>query len=639
MAFMLQKFKLTAIYMAISLLCFSVHAQEIDIFDVEANDVDNALEDIEIPEIPDFSDFADDDLEGFTDDLLGEASPPPAEIETPAAAEPVPVEEEDIFIDGTPEAQAAPEAPKTPQQLEKEQYKQLKRSLSSFLKSFTGWQPPIMEDEEAKEEPEADTETETPEVESAQQEDDFGDFLDETQDEKSVAVAETATETPSAELVEEEIEPAKEEVVEDNNERLFAGSCIELPEKVAGCVQFECTMPKIYGSNEMVDVKVVPDESGKCLIERKMANAVISSCKFDASSRSRLSTSFAQYFKMGGNLPFDLKSDFATECAPEKPQPPQFVEAPAAKGRPAEEAEKVAGLVPLPVLRPQISAADKAYFEMLDKKRQALPANKQLSNKTLQAIEGVAPGLADKKQVTRAVREPEHIQVERGKNQTPGKEENGVLKSTSGINMSMRSDKKEQSNVNIKKKMDEAYRALMAGQISASINIYKQIIDKHHNNKDALFGLATAYHRNSQFEQARSIYTEILEDEPNNKEVLNNFLVLVAEEAPESAILELQKLERINSDFSPIPAQIGMIYLKIGDADKAERYLRRAALLSPDNITYKYNLAITSDRLGKQRQAYRLYQQIVEASESGAIIPGSINSVTDRMNFLKDKVR
>ena len=186
--------------------------------------------------------------------------------------------------------------------------------------------------------------------------------------------------------------------------------------------------------------------------------------------------------------------------------------------------------------------------------------------------------------------------------------------------------------------MEKAYRALLSGQTSAAVVLYKNVLELDSKNMDALFGLATAYHRNFQYEQARSIYAQILSIEPDNKEVLNNFLVLVAEESPESALIELQKLERINSSFSPIPAQIAMIYLKIGQPETAERYLRRAVILSPDNITYKYNLAITSDKLHKYYQAINLYKQVLDAAKRGAIIPGSTHAIAERMDYLEGKL-
>jgi Tfp pilus assembly protein PilF len=273
----------------------------------------------------------------------------------------------------------------------------------------------------------------------------------------------------------------------------------------------------------------------------------------------------------------------------------------------------------------KLSEADKQAIEKIDEKAKNLPENKKLSNETLSAINKVKPSLSEK-EVART--ETEYIDVEHGK-KPEGK--------NSGMNVSVKDNNKNGKNENVSGKLDLAYRALLSGQIAAAVSIYKEVLDVAPDNKDALFGLATAYHRDSQFDQARAIYTKILEKDPNNKEVLNNFLVLVAEESPDAALLELQKIEKINSDFSPVPAQIAMIYLKKNDPQKAERYLKRAVLLSPDNVTYQYNLAITSDRLENYPQAIKLYKQIVEAVKNGAVIPGSLNSVEERLAFLQEK--
>ncbi|MCE3233121.1 MAG: hypothetical protein K0R98_1378, partial [Rickettsiaceae bacterium] len=288
----------------------------------------------------------------------------------------------------------------------------------------------------------------------------------------------------------------------------------------------------------------------------------------------------------------------------------------------------------------KISEEDLSYMQAMDKKRQDLPKNKQLPEDAIDTIKTVTPGLVTDKTKNLAASDPEKINIKRGKETAaPVEGDDGII--TGSGNTAMSARPKEMAKVDrvINKKLEKAYRALLLGQLSASVAIYKEVLDKDPNNKDALFGLGTAYHKNSQFDQARNIYTKILEKEPNNKEVLNNFLVLVAEEAPNDALIELQKLERINSDFSPIPAQIAMIYLKLNNPQKAERYLRRAVILSPENITYKYNLAITSDRLNNHRQAIRLYRQIIEAVAHGAVIPGSITSIEDRLSFLEEKVK
>jgi len=282
------------------------------------------------------------------------------------------------------------------------------------------------------------------------------------------------------------------------------------------------------------------------------------------------------------------------------------------------------------------SEADKAYFKLLDKRREKLPESQRLSDTTREAMGELSTTLAPLKKT--ANKSPQYITIERGNTSEPGIEENGVMKSQSKIDVSVRNVGSNEVVEKTKVKLEKAYKALLVGQTAAAINIYKEVLDREPSSRDAMFGLATAYHKNNQFEQARAIYTDILRVDPSNKEALNNFLVLVAEEAPEDALIELEKLERINSDFSPIAAQIAMINLKLGNPEKAARYLRRAILLSPENISYKYNLAITYDKLGKDEQAVQLYRQIINAVRGGAIISGSIDKVIERTTYLEKKI-
>ncbi len=282
------------------------------------------------------------------------------------------------------------------------------------------------------------------------------------------------------------------------------------------------------------------------------------------------------------------------------------------------------------------SEADKAYFKLLDNKREALPASKRISSATADTIDNFSSTLAP---LQKRFRKPQHIKIEHGKTSVPGIEEDGVIKSQSKMDISVRTTDKKDEFEKSKVKLERAYKALLVGQVSAAISIYKEVLDKEPANKDAMFGLATAYQKNKQLDQARTIYTDLLKSEPNNQEALNNFLVLVAEEAPEDALIQLEKLERVNSDFSPVPAQIAMINIKLGHHDKAARYLRRAILLSPENLSYKYNLAITYDRLGKEAQALQLYHQLASAASSGAVFSGSIEKLKERMAYLDKKAR
>ncbi len=182
--------------------------------------------------------------------------------------------------------------------------------------------------------------------------------------------------------------------------------------------------------------------------------------------------------------------------------------------------------------------------------------------------------------------------------------------------------------------LQRAYEAAAAGHSEHAIEIYKMILDNDSKNTHALFGLATLYHRVGQIERARPYYSKLLSVAPDHRDGLNNFLVLLADEAPEAAIEQLLKLEARNPMFSPIPAQLAVIYNKLGDTDRATAKMLRAIELAPENITYRYNLAIMMDKQKNYDEAGRLYRQVLEAYYRGETIPGNIQKIQQRLTFI-----
>lgn len=182
--------------------------------------------------------------------------------------------------------------------------------------------------------------------------------------------------------------------------------------------------------------------------------------------------------------------------------------------------------------------------------------------------------------------------------------------------------------------LEKAYNALLSGLTTEAIEIYRRVLSNDPNNVTALFGLATTYHRAGQFDNARTLYGKALSRDPGNRSALNNFLALVAEEAPEEAIAQLEALEKRSPEFSPVPAQLAVVYQKIGNFDKASEKMLRAMKLSPENLTYRYNLAVMLDKQGKREEAAKLYRQLVEAGLKGESVPFDTQKVQERLTFL-----
>lgn len=191
------------------------------------------------------------------------------------------------------------------------------------------------------------------------------------------------------------------------------------------------------------------------------------------------------------------------------------------------------------------------------------------------------------------------------------------------------------SPININYELEKAYRALISGHTQAAIEIYRNVLSNDSNNKDALFGLATTYHRAGQIDMARPLYGKLLSIDPNHRDALNNFLVLLADEAPHEAITEMEKLEEVHPTFSPIPAQLAVIYQKLGQTDMASDKMFKAVALAPENLTYRYNLAIMLDKQHKSEEAIKLYKQLVEAYMRGETVPGNIQKIQERLTFLR----
>jgi len=182
--------------------------------------------------------------------------------------------------------------------------------------------------------------------------------------------------------------------------------------------------------------------------------------------------------------------------------------------------------------------------------------------------------------------------------------------------------------------LNRAYMMLMGGETQEAVAVYKKILVTEPTSQDALFGLAATYQRLGQIDKARPLYGTLLKINPNHREGLNNFLVLVSDESPQEALAELERLEQRNPDFSPIPAQSALVLEKLGYVVEARAKLVRAIELAPENMTYKYNLAILLDRQSNYADAAALYRLLIDASLKGEKIPTSTATLQKRLNYI-----
>lgn len=193
--------------------------------------------------------------------------------------------------------------------------------------------------------------------------------------------------------------------------------------------------------------------------------------------------------------------------------------------------------------------------------------------------------------------------------------------------------------LDVTSELEQAYEALTGGEPEVAIRIYQDILKGNPTNEDALFGLAATYHRTGQIDNARPLYDRLLKQNPHHREGLNNFLVLMANESPQAALQQLSQLEARNPDYSPIPAQMGILYDRLGEQDLARSKLLRAIEISPENWVYKYNLAIVLDRQGAYAEAASVYRDLIAASLQGEKLPVDLKPLQDRLTYISSRLR
>ncbi len=211
-------------------------------------------------------------------------------------------------------------------------------------------------------------------------------------------------------------------------------------------------------------------------------------------------------------------------------------------------------------------------------------------------------------------------------------EENGKFKSALGFKV------KDTDANDISTLVAHAYKAAISGQSEAALTLYKKALEKEPNNTNILFGIASLYQKLVQYKEAKIHYKKLLAVDPQYKKALNNYLVLMSEESPGQALTELKTLEAENHEFSPVQAQIGMIYAQMGDYATAEQYLKRAITLSPEVLQYRYNLAVIYDNMKKYHEAISVYKQIVESDATNEVLPQNSNAIRNRMTYLQEKL-
>lgn len=193
-------------------------------------------------------------------------------------------------------------------------------------------------------------------------------------------------------------------------------------------------------------------------------------------------------------------------------------------------------------------------------------------------------------------------------------------------------------NFDLREKEKLAYNAAIVGQYEVAIELYKQVIAVEPNNVYSKFSLAVVYQKLGQTRQAKTLYRDLLKNNPDNQEeIVGNLLAILIEESPKDASYLLSRLSAQNPDSSYILAQAAIAYDKTKNYPQAISLLERVVAMEPSNVTYKYNLAVIYDKTDQDDKAVNLYSDVVENYSSNTTI-ASLEQIEKRIQSLKNKI-
>ena len=162
-----------------------------------------------------------------------------------------------------------------------------------------------------------------------------------------------------------------------------------------------------------------------------------------------------------------------------------------------------------------------------------------------------------------------------------------------------------------------AWNAYIAEDYETAASIYKQVLGREKNNRDALLGIAAIAVKQGDIESARSMYGELVRLNPRDPiavAAMSNLQNTTTSERDES---KLKLMIRQSDNPSHLYFALGNIYSQQSRWPEAQQSYFRAWQSDNKNADYAFNLAVSLDQMGKQKEAVKFYKESLINAESG----------------------
>lgn len=163
----------------------------------------------------------------------------------------------------------------------------------------------------------------------------------------------------------------------------------------------------------------------------------------------------------------------------------------------------------------------------------------------------------------------------------------------------------------------KAWRHYSQGEYTAAKLVYIDVLSRERNNRDALLGTAAIAFKQKDIERAKSIYGELIELNPRDPIAVAALINLEKVGADTMSESRLKFLIQKNDETAHLYFALGNIYSKQSRWPEAQKSYFKALKSDNDNADYAFNLAVSLDQMGKQKEAITFYKVSMEKAKTG----------------------
>ena len=141
----------------------------------------------------------------------------------------------------------------------------------------------------------------------------------------------------------------------------------------------------------------------------------------------------------------------------------------------------------------------------------------------------------------------------------------------------------------------------------------KSYLRKRDTVLDSLMIKAERFMQIGDYENAKKLYLEILNNEPENAKAYNKLGVISAREGNlQEAKHRFLKALELNPRLSSAASNLGNIYFEADDLKKAEEFYKKAISLNPDNPVPYNNMAVIYKKqtIDEYVKYYKIYSAL-----------------------------